>query len=279
MRVALLGGSGFVGAAIASALRARGDTPLAISLRDPERAAERAADCAAIVNLAGEPIAQRWSAAVKRRILESRTLAPRAFLEHLARRQHEATVYISASAVDYYGSSSTATFDERSPAGSTFLASVCTAWEREAQHAASLGMRVACVRTGLALGRGGMLARLLPLFRFALGGRIGDGAAWYSWIHITDLAGIYLSAIDDVTGAINAVAPNPVTNAEFARDLGAALGRPVRLPVPVFALRAALGEGASVLLDRQRVLPTRALERGYRFRFPTLDGALRDLVS
>lgn len=279
MRVALLGGSGFIGEAIASALRERGDTPLAISLRDPQRAAESASDCAAIVNLAGEPIAQRWNAAVKQRILESRTLAPRAFLESLARRRNQATVYVSASAIDYYGSSHTATFDESSPAGSTFLASVCVAWEREAQRAAEMGMFIACVRTGLVLGRGGMLERLLPLFRSGLGGRIGDGGAWYSWIHIADLVGIYLSAIDDPAGAINGVAPNPVTNAEFARALGDALGRPSRLPAPVFALRAALGEGASVVLERQRVLPTRALERGYRFRFPTLDGALLDIVS
>ncbi|MHB8433880.1 MAG: TIGR01777 family oxidoreductase [Candidatus Tyrphobacter sp.] len=278
MRVALLGGSGFIGDALAAALRARGDDVAVLSLRDPEHAADGATDCEAIVNLAGEPIAQRWTAAVKQRLHDSRTVLPRAFLQHFARLQRRATVYVSASAIDYYGPSATATFDESSPAGKTFLAGICAAWEREAQGAAALGMRVACIRTGLALGKGGMLAKLVPLFRAGMGGRIGDGTSWYSWIHADDLAGIYLSAIDDPDGALNAVAPNPVTNAEFVRELGRALHRPAFLPAPTFALRAALGEGANVLLERQRVLPRRALERGYRFKFPELAGALEDVV-
>ncbi|HUY40631.1 MAG TPA: TIGR01777 family oxidoreductase [Candidatus Dormibacteraeota bacterium] len=278
MRVALLGGSGFIGDALAAALRARGDDVTVLSLRDPEHAADGATDCEAIVNLAGEPIAQRWTAAVKQRLHDSRTVLPRAFLQHLARLQRRATVYVSASAIDYYGPSATATFDESSPAGKTFLAGICAAWEREAQGASALGMRVACIRTGLALGKGGMLAKLVPLFRAGMGGRIGDGTSWYSWIHADDLAGIYLSAIDDPDGALNAVAPNPVTNAEFVRELGRALHRPAFLPAPTFALRAALGEGANVLLERQRVLPRRALERGYRFKFPELAGALEDVV-
>ncbi len=278
MRVALLGGSGFIGDALAAALRARGDDVAVLSLRDPEHAADGATDCEAIVNLAGEPIAQRWTAAVKQRLHDSRTVLPRAFLQHFARLQRRATVYVSASAIDYYGPSATATFDESSPAGKTFLAGICAAWEREAQGAAALGMRVACIRTGLALGKGGMLAKRGPLFRAGMGGRIGDGTSWYSWIHADDLAGIYLSAIDDPDGALNAVAPNPVTNAEFVRELGRALHRPAFLPAPTFALRAALGEGANVLLERQRVLPRRALERGYRFKFPELAGALEDVV-
>jgi uncharacterized protein (TIGR01777 family) len=278
MRVALLGGSGFVGDALAAALRARGDDVTVLSLRDPAHAADGATDCEAIVNLAGEPIAQRWTAAVKQRLRDSRTVLPRAFLQHFARLQRRATVYVSASAIDYYGPSATATFDETSPAGKTFLAGLCAAWEREAQGAAAFGMRVACIRTGLALGKGGMLAKLVPLFRAGMGGRIGDGTSWYSWIHVDDLAGIYVSAIDDPDGALNAVAPNPVTNAEFVRELGRALHRPALLPAPTFALRAALGEGANVLLERQRVLPHRALERGYRFKFPELARALEDVV-
>ncbi len=278
VRVALLGGSGFAGDALAAALRARGDDVTVLSLRDPERAANGATQCEAIVNLAGEPIAQRWTAAVKQRIRSSRTELPRAFLQHIARLRPRATAYVSASAIDYYGSSATATFDESSAPGTTFLAGVCAAWEREAQGAAALGMRVACVRTGLTLGKGGMLAKLVPLFRAGLGGHVGDGRSWYSWIHVDDLAGIYLTAIDDPDGALNAVAPSPVTNAEFARELGRALHRPAFLATPTFALRAALGEGASVLLERQRVLPRRPLERGYRFTFPELAGALEDIV-
>ncbi len=278
MRVALLGGSGFVGYALASALRARGDEVAILSMRAPERAADGATQCDAIVNLAGEPIAQRWTTAVKQRLRDSRTVLPQAFLQHLARLHPRATAYVSASAIDYYGPSATATFDESSPPGTTFLAEVCVAWEHEARGAAALGMRVACVRTGLALGKGGMLAKLVPLFRAGLGGRVGDGGSWYSWIHVDDLAGIYISAIDDPDGALNAVAPNPVTNAEFARELGRALHKPAFFPAPTFALYAALGEGASVLLERQRVVPRRPLERGYRFKFPELPDALEDLV-
>jgi uncharacterized protein (TIGR01777 family) len=279
VKIALLGGSGFIGSALAQALRARGDTPVILSLRDPQAAAEGAVDCGAIVNLAGEPIAQRWTAAVKQRIVDSRTIAPRAFLTELARLQHRrATAYVSASAIDYYGTSRDETFDETSPPGRTFLANVCVAWEREAQSATTLGMRVACVRTGLALGKGGLLERLVPIFRMGVGGRIGNGSEWYSWIHVADLAGIYLSAIDDPDGPINAVAPGAVTNAQFVRALGERLGRPAVLPAPIFALRAMLGEGASALLERQRVAPRRALERGYAFAFPSLDGALADLL-
>lgn len=278
MKVALLGGSGFVGTALAQALRDRGDVPVVISLRDPQRAAQEAVECSTIVNLAGEPIAQRWTAPVKQRILESRTVAPRSFLQELGRMHRRATIYVSASAIDYYGSSRDTAFDEDSPPGKTFLANVCVAWEQQAKSATTLGMRVACVRAGLVLGNGGLLASLLPLFRAGLGGRIGDGKAWYSWVHITDLVGIYLSAMDEPNVTMNAVALNPVTNEEFVRALGERLGRPTWLPTPAFALRAALGEGAGVLLERQRVAPARALERGYRFRFPELAGALADLL-
>lgn len=278
MRVALLGGTGFIGTALAAALRNRGDEIVILSLRDPRRAAKLAAPCDAIVNLAGEPIVNRWTAGEKRRILESRTLAPRAFLEHLATHRPHAATYVSASAIDYYGTSTDATFDERSPPGTGFLANVCAAWEREALGATALGMRVACVRTGLVLGNGGMLGRIVPIFRAGLGGRIGSGNQWYSWIHIADLTGIHLTAIDDPDGALNAVAPNPVTNATFTRALAKTLDRPAFLPVPALALRAVLGEGASLLLERQRVLPAKVLERNYRFAFPELSDALEDLL-
>jgi uncharacterized protein len=279
VRVALLGGTGFIGTALAAALRDRGDEVVVLSLRDPQRAAEGAAPCDAIVNLAGEPIVTRWTVAEKRRILESRTLAPRAFLDHLAGARPRATAYVSASAIDYYGTSADATFDERNPPGTGFLPDVCVAWEREALGAVALGMRVACVRTGLALGNGGMLARVVPIFRAGLGGRIANGRQWYSWIHIADLVSLYVSAIDDPDGALNAVAPNPVTNAAFTRALAKTLNRPALFPVPGLALRAVLGEGASLLLERQRVLPMKALERGYRFRFPELSSALDDLLT
>jgi len=280
VNVLLIGGSGFVGRHLAAALRERGDTLAVASLREPAEAARVAAACDAVVNLAGEPLAQRWNAELKRRIEESRADLPRRFLELVARDSRRAAVYVSASAIGYYGTSETATFDEESPPGDGFLAHVCVAWEREARRAADLGMRVAIVRTGVALGTdGGALAKILPPFRAAAGGRVGSGRQWLSWVHIDDLVGIYLMVLNrEIDGVVNACAPNPVTNAEFTADLGAALHRPTKLPVPTIALRALLGEGADILLKGQRVLPRRTELIGYRFRFPELKAALANLL-
>ncbi|MBV8498256.1 MAG: TIGR01777 family oxidoreductase [Candidatus Eremiobacteraeota bacterium] len=279
MRLLLLGGSGFVGRHLSEALRERGDTVTLASLRDPAEAARAAASCEAIVNLAGEPIAQRWTAALKRRIEESRVAMPRRFLELVAQNSRQGSVYVSASAIGYYGTSETETFDEQSPPGHDFLARVCAAWEGEARAAAGLGMRVAIVRNGITLGTdGGALRKILPPFRAGAGGRVGSGRQWFSWIHITDAVGIYLMAIDRVEGALNACAPAPVTNAEFTAELGSALHRPAMLPVPTLALRALLGEGTDMLLKGQRVLPRRTEQLGYRFRFPELRAALANLL-
>lgn len=278
MRVALLGGTGFIGTTLVDALHRRGDDVVLCSLREPHEAAAACSHCDAIVNLAGEPIAQRWTPAVKERILASRVQAPRLFLDALAALPHRACVYVSASAVGYYGSSLEATFDEESGPGSDFLANVCVAWEREARQAVVLDMRVACVRTGLALGHGGALAKMLPLFRLGLGGRYGNGRQWHSWIHVDDLIAIYLLAIDGAQGTLNGVSPQPVTDAEFAAILARVLHRPAALPVPAFALRAALGAGASVILQGQRVLPVRAKKLGFRFTFADLTSALESLV-
>jgi uncharacterized protein (TIGR01777 family) len=279
MRVVLLGGSGLVGRHLAIALRAREHDVVVASLRDASGAADVAAACDAIVNLAGESIAQRWNATIKRRVEESRVDAPRRFLEELSRRSRRSTIYISASAIGYYGTSETETFVEESPAGNDFLARVCAAWEREASHAAGLGMRVAIVRTGIVLAKGGgALEKLLPPFRAGIGGRIGSGRQWLSWVHVDDLVGIYLTALGGAEGALNACAPNPVTNATFTHDLGAALRRPTVFPVPTVALRMLLGEGAGMLLAGQRVLPRRTQEIGYRFEFAELKGALANLL-
>jgi uncharacterized protein (TIGR01777 family) len=189
-------------------------------------------------------------------------------------------VYVSASAIGYYGTSATATFTETSPPGDDFLARVCVGWETEARRAESLGMRVALIRTGLVLGTdGGALAKLLPIFKLGLGGPIGSGTQWYSWIHIDDLVGIYLLALDGASGPLNGTAPAPVTNRAFTDALGAALHRPAFLPVPAFAISAILGEGAVVVVEGQRVLPEATHERGYTFVYPTLAGALAALVS
>jgi len=281
MRVLVLGASGFVGKHLTAALRARGDEIEESSLRDPVAAAAAARSCDAVVNLAGESLAQRWNAAVKDRIESSRTQLPRRFLEALASNQRRPAVYVSASAIGYYGTSETTIFDEESPPGDDFLARVCRRWESEAFRARDLGMRVAVVRSGLVLDpEGGALAKTLPPFRMGLGGTIGNGRQWISWIHRADAVAIYALALDRAAGAIDASAPNPVTNEEFTRTLATVLKKPAVAPVPTLALRALLGEGATMLLTGQRVLPKRVTEEyGYRFAFPELESALRNLLD
>ena len=279
MRVTILGASGFVGHHLAAALRARGDEVVTASLRDPAAAATTSAGSDAVVNLAGAPVSQRWTKAHRREIARTRIDLPRAYLAALANVAPRPRAYVSASAVGYYGTSRSATFTETSPAAGDFLARVCADWEATADGAAALGLRVAKIRTGLALGTdGGALAKLLPLFRAGLGGVIGDGAQWCSWIHVDDLVGIYLHALDGVAGVLDATAPNPVVNRTFTRALGRALGRPTLVPVPAFAVGLLLGEAAVIVTEGQRVLPERTLATGYAFRYPGLDGALRALV-
>jgi len=280
MNVTILGASGFIGKHLAAALTARGDRVTTASLRDPSVAAGAAREADVVVNLAGEPVAQRWSASVKEKIRSSRVEGPHAFLDALGALERRPAAYVSASAIGYYGTSESATFDESSAPGSDFLAGVCVAWEAEAERAAALGMRVSVVRTGLVLGAdGGALAKLLPLFKAGLGGIVASGRQWYSWIHIDDQVGVYLHAIDGTAGVLNATAPNPVRNAEFTRALGAALHRPTLFPAPAFAVQLVLGEGAGVVTDGQKVVPTRTLETGYAFRYPALDAALAAIVS
>lgn len=280
MRVGITGASGLVGHHLSAALRARGDEVVTASLRDPAAAAAAVAACDVVVNLAGEPIAQRWSDAVKERMRTSRVDAPRAFLDALARSDRKPAAYISASAVGYYEPSETATYTESSTPGTGFLPELCVAWEREANRATQLGMRVGIVRTGIALAtQGGALKQMLPPFRLGAGGVIGNGKQWLSWIHIDDLTGIYLHAIDGASGVFNGTAPKPVTNAEFTHTLGAVLRRPTILPTPTFALRALLGEGADILIEGQRVLPERTLAEGYQFTYTDLTSALRNLLG
>jgi uncharacterized protein len=280
VRVTIVGGSGFIGRHLGDALRDRGDGVRVTSLRDPLEAA-RACDAAdAVVNLAGEPVAQRWTPAAKARIRSSRVDAPAALIDALATLPSPPTTYVSASAVGYYGRSETETFDEASPPGDDFLAGVCVAWEATADRAATLGMRVAKIRTGLVLGTdGGALAKLLPLFKRGAGGVVASGRQWYSWIAIGDLVGIYLHAIDGIGGVLAGCAPEPVRNAEFTQALAATLHRPALLPVPALALAFLLGEGAIVVTEGQRVEPTRTLATGYAFRFPAIDGAFAALVG
>jgi hypothetical protein len=279
VKVTVLGASGFVGRALVAALTLRGDDVRTVSLRDPARAAEVADGSDVVVNLAGAPVVERWTDERKRAIASSRVDLPRAFLAALANVAQRPRAYVSASAIGYYGMSRTATFTETSPPGDDFLARVCVAWEAEAAQASALGLRLAIVRTGLVLGRdGGALAKLLPLFRSGLGGPVASGEQWSSWIHLADHVGIFQLAIDGFAGALNATAPQPVTNRDFTRALAAAVHRPALFPAPEFALKLVFGEGASVLTEGQRVLPVEALAAGFVFRFPEIGAACADLV-
>jgi uncharacterized protein (TIGR01777 family) len=282
MRVTILGATGFIGRHLVAALRARGDEVVLASLRDPPAAAAQAsAGSAVVVNLAGAPVAVRWTETAKRAMTISRVDLPHAYLDALARVGERPQAYVSGSAVGYYGyRRSDVPCDESSPPGDDFLARLCVAWEAEADRAGALGLRVAKIRTGLVLGGdGGVLAKLLPLFRLGLGGVVASGDQWYSWIHLDDEVGILMHAIDGAEGVLNATAPSPVTNRDFTRALGRAVHRPTIFPVPGFAGTLLLGEGGVVITEGQRVIPRRTLESGYVFRHQALDEALSAILA
>lgn len=238
----------------------------------------------AVVHLAGENIAAgRWNAARKARIRDSRVAGTELLAERLAGLAQRPGVLMSASAIGFYGDQGDAVVTEDTPAGKGFLAEVCQAWEAAAAPAADAGIRVVHPRIGMVLSeRGGALAKMLPPFRMGMGGPIGRGQMWMSWIHLADLvrALIHMIATPELTGAVNALAPNPVTNLDFTRALGAALRRPAVIPVPETALKFALGEMAEELvLSSLRAVPSRLEGSGFEFKFPEVEAALRDLLS
>jgi uncharacterized protein (TIGR01777 family) len=270
VRVAVTGASGLIGSRLTAALRMRGDDVIA----GPRGAAPPA--CDAVVHLAGEPIAQRWSEDAKHEIHASRAEGTARLVEAL--RAAPPRVLVSASATGYYGPRGDERLDEHASPGGDFLADVCQAWEAAARGAEALGVRVAILRTGVVLDRaGGALARMLPFFRLGVGGPVAGGRQYVSWISLEDLLSVYLAALDgeDWSGPFNATAPEPVTNRELSHALGRALHRPAVLPVPALALRALYGEMATVVTTGQRAVPKRALERGFEFTHADLDAALR----
>jgi uncharacterized protein (TIGR01777 family) len=291
VRVLVTGGTGFVGAALCHALGGAGHTVTVVT-RDHtlvdgaaigwDDVGQAMAEHDAVVNLAGEPIAgRRWSEQQKRLIRESREIATRTLVDAMARSPQRPAVLLSASAIGYYGSRGDELIDETAEPGTGFLAEVCQAWEREAARAEDLGVRVVRLRLGIVLaGDGGALARMLPPFRAFVGGPLGNGSQWMSWIHRDDVTGLVVSALANPAyrGAVNATAPEPVTNLEFSRRLGAVLVRPSRLRVPAFVLRLALGEMADMLLTGQRVRPAVAEQLGYDWRYPRLGQALSATV-
>jgi uncharacterized protein (TIGR01777 family) len=237
----------------------------------------------AIVHLAGEPVAQRWSAKVKQAIRDSRETGTRNLVAGLrAVGADGPKTLVSSSAVGYYGKHGDESVPESTPPGHDFLSGICVLWEQEAQRAAELGLRVVQIRTGVVLDAGGgALKTMLPPFKMGLGGPVAGGDQYLPWIHIDDLVGLYLKALDDASwsGAYNASAPTPVTNKDFSEALGRALHRPAVVPVPAFALHLLYGEMAEIVTDGQRAVPERALASGYVFRHPDLDEALADTLA
>jgi uncharacterized protein len=278
VRVAITGASGFVGRRLASALESAGDEVRAVSIRG-EIPAGSFEGCDAVVNLAGESIAQRWTQEVRERIRRSRVEGTRAVVEAMMGVTPRPRVLVNASAVGYYGSRGDEELTEDSAPGGDFLARMAVEWEREAVRFEG---RVVRLRIAMVIGRGGAIKKMLPAFRAGVGGRIGDGRQWVSWIHVDDLVSLIRFAIANpgVSGAINASSPEPVRNADFTRELARAVHRPAIVPVPKIALRILFGEMAEVvLLASQRMAPMAAHAAGFGFRFPNLGGALREAVS
>ena len=278
MNVAITGASGFVGRAVAEHLRSSGHIVRAVSLRGAIEPGVLAG-VNAVVHLAGEPVAQRWTRAARDRIMRSRVEGTRALVA--AMRAQPPQVLISASAVGYYGSRGDEILIESTPPADDFLGRVAVAWEEEAQAAEPLGVRVARLRIGMVLGpKGGALARMLPPFRLGVGGRLGSGHQWMSWIRIDDLVALiaFLMKESTVRGVFNATSPFPVTNREFTRALAEAVHRPAIFPVPAFALRWMFGEMSQVLLASQRAFPDAAQRAGFVFEHPDIFTALAELV-
>ncbi|MGH7918071.1 MAG: TIGR01777 family oxidoreductase, partial [Candidatus Binataceae bacterium] len=305
MRIFLTGGTGLVGRRLTRRLLERGDQAVILTRRygharqlfgpavqliegDPMRPGEwmdAVGDCVAVVHLAGENVfARRWNADFKKLLHDSRILSTQHIVEALRRKPMRADgqpkALVNASAIGFYGPRGDEELTEDSSPGSGFLAKLCLDWEQAARSAESAGVRVAMVRIGVVLDKeGGALAKLLTPFKLGVGGPIGDGRQWMSWIHHADLTGLFLLALDNAgaRGALNGTAPNPVTNRDFGKTLGRVLHRPSLVRTPRLALRVMVGEAATLIVTGQRVLPKRSLALGYSFLYPTLEAALGEI--
>jgi uncharacterized protein (TIGR01777 family) len=305
MKFAITGATGFVGTALVRRLHDRGDEIVVLS-RDGDRARRHfpvtafprvtivsytpltagdwqnaIAGCQGVVNLAGAAIAdERWTPERKQEILDSRKLGTQRIVEAIAQADPRPSVLINASAIGYYGTSETAQFEEISPPGQDFLAEVCKAWEAAAEAVTTSGTRCVILRTGIVLGDGGALGKMLLPFRLFAGGPLGTGQQWFSWIHIEDLVTLIVTALDQPTwaGIYNATAPNPVRMGEFCHILGEVMQRPSWLPVPEVALELLLGDAAKVVLEGQCVLPQRLKQANFAYAYPTLKPALASII-
>jgi uncharacterized protein (TIGR01777 family) len=280
MNIAITGASGFIGGHLTAKLREAGHSTRPISLRTA-LPPDAFCGCDAVVHLAGENVAQRWTASARQRIRDSRLNGTRAVVQAMEQANPRPATLICASAIGYYGSRGDEILTEDSAPASDFLGEVVQAWEQTAREAVKLGVRVVSPRFGVVLGRDrGALPKMLFPFRLGVGGRIGTGQQWMSWIHIDDLTALITFAlVSALEGPVNAAAPNPVTNADFTRELAHALHRPAIFPVPSIALKLMFGEMASMLLGGQRVVPRAALHAGFNFGYPALGSALADLLG
>ena len=304
MKIAITGATGLVGSRLVARLNQKGHQILVFT-RNPSKARQvfsatfsnleivrytpresgewqqRVSGCDAVINLAGEPIAERWSPQQKKAIMESRQIGTRKLVEAIAMAEQKPKVLVSGSAIGYYGTSESAAFDETSSSGSDFLAQVCQNWEQEAQKATEYGVRLVILRIGIVLANGGALGKMIGPFKMFAGGPIGSGKQWFSWIHRDDLVSLICQAVEqeDMSGVYNATAPNPVRMGKLCQTLGEVMNRPSWLPVPDFVLEVLLGDGASVVLEGQQVLPKQTQASGFDYQYPELKPALAEIVE
>jgi len=306
MKVAITGATGFVGSCLVKRLHEQGQRVLVLTrnaasaqkgfpsaafpnveivAHSPDASGSwqsAIATCDGVVNLAGEPIGEgRWTPERKQEILNSRKLGTKKIVEAIVNANPRPSVLVNASAIGYYGTSETATFDETSKAGKDFLAQVCQAWEAEAQKVTDAGVRLVILRFGIVLGNGGALSKMITPFKLFAGGPLGSGQQWFSWIHLDDLVNLILQALSqpEMQGVYNATAPHPVRMAELSRTMGQVMNRPSWLPVPAFALEALLGDGAMVVLEGQQVLPKRTLDSDFAYQYSNLEPAIEQILK
>ena len=306
MKVAITGATGFVGTRLVERLHLEGEQILVLTRNlekgklifpnsaypnleiiayQPKKSGpwQKSIDgCDCVVNLAGAGIAdERWSASRKQEIMDSRKVTTEKLVEAVAQANSKPSVLVSGSAIGYYGTSETATFDEQSNSGNDFLAEVCREWEAAAKPVQDLGVRLVILRVGIVLGMGGTISKMLTPFKLFAGGPIGSGRQWFSWIHIDDLVGLILHSLrySEMQGTFNATSPNPSRMGELRQALGVVLNRPSWLPVPDFAIELLLGDGAVVVLEGQKVLPKQTQASGFEYQYTTVKTALKNILA
>lgn len=305
MKVAITGATGLVGSRLVEKLNAENHQILVLT-RNPDKAKKvfpnsafpnveivqynpkESGDwqkvisgCDGVINLAGAPIAERWSPQYKEEILSSRQTVTQKIVEAIKQAEVKPQVLVSASAIGYYGTSETATFDENSANGDDFLAEVCKTWEAEAKKVTEAGVRLVIPRIGIVLANGGAMGKMIGPFQMFAGGPIGSGRQWFSWVHRDDLVNLIVEALKrpDMEGVFNATAPNPVRMAQFCQTLGEVMNRPSWLPVPDFVLELLLGDGAKVVLEGQQVLPKQTQAANFKYQYPQLKPAIQEILS